>query len=109
MMIFTRAASTAARYSSGKPALIVATIYSALVAVAAVVVVSVLLLADDPGFIGIWLLLVSQPTSLLLVEFTEPLGLDGAPGAAVMVTLCVAAGFAQAWMLWRLFRGRRSA
>lgn len=105
MSIFIRPAAAASRYSFGPQALIVAACYAALVAATAAVVAAVSLLSDEPGFIGIWLVMVSAPTSFLLLWLVQPVGLEGPAAAVAMVLLCVGGGLYQAWACWRLCRG----
>lgn len=107
MTIFTRPVSAAGRYSFGKPALVVSVTYATLVVAVAAMVTSVLLLADDPGFTAIWLFLASAPLSFVVLWVTAPITVEGSAGAAVTIVLCVAAGLAQAWAVWRVFRGER--
>ncbi|WP_173100558.1 SCO4225 family membrane protein [Actinomadura verrucosospora] len=51
-------------------------------------------------FAAVWLLLVTLPTSLIV--FFSPLP----AGAATLIALIASGGF-QAWLIWRLLRGRR--
>ncbi|MFC9913308.1 SCO4225 family membrane protein [Streptomyces sp. NPDC127197] len=89
---------SAALYTRGDTALIVAGGYAALV-VGVAAWLEALVLLGDPGLGGVWLILVTLPVSI-------PLILIPAPPEAYGVMLA-AGGLAQAWVLWRLLRGRR--
>lgn len=109
--IFSRLAGTAARRQFGRLALAVAGAHATLVLTAAATVALVVLFADDPGFIGIWLIFAALPLSLPVLWLTETLipG-DGPTGPLALLTFgvpCTAAGLFQSWLLWVVLRGPR--
>ena len=84
---------TTAAYSNGPRALAIAGGYAVAVLGVAVFVV----LAR--GFAGVWLVLLTLPSSLL-VQFV--------PAEGDLYVLCLTlGGLAQAWLLWIALRGRR--
>ncbi|MPY97454.1 MAG: hypothetical protein GEU97_05545 [Actinophytocola sp.] len=90
--------SVVARYSWGTGALAVAGGYAVIVTGVAVFVVVASSL--KPGSIaGVWLMLATLPSSALL-QFIPAQGI----AFALLLTL---GGFAQAWLLWMLLRGKR--
>jgi hypothetical protein len=87
----------AAEYSNGKRALAISAAYAALVLGVAVFV----LIANfwPPNFAGIWLFIVTLPSSLLVLLI---------PAQGTLLTVCVTlGGLVQAWLLWLGLRGRR--
>ncbi|WP_116021191.1 SCO4225 family membrane protein [Thermomonospora umbrina] len=111
MSLFTRLATAARRRERGVPALVVSGLYAALVLGTAVFVEAVVLFSEDPGFVGVWLVLVTLPLSTFVLGLTTVLVPDGGGGileSLVLFTIpCAAVGLLQSWLLWRVFRGRR--
>ncbi|MDL4818930.1 SCO4225 family membrane protein [Actinomadura opuntiae] len=109
MTIFNRIREHASRYKRGHAAAAVSGAYAVLVLVNAAGSVTMGLFADDPTFSGIWLLLVSAPSSFLITGLTFFLIPDEGPSRALGVVLfdlpCTAAGLLQAWLLWRITQG----
>lgn len=102
--------SGVARYRYGWLAFSLAGLYSALVIATATMVALVWTFAEDPGFVAIWLILLTAPLSLLYWGMYDLLFPPDATGPFVTVAFysySLTAGFVQAWLLWRLFRGRR--
>ncbi|MFC9430366.1 SCO4225 family membrane protein [Streptomyces sp. NPDC056987] len=87
-----------AHYERGRVALWIGGAYAALV-VGLALWIGALILFDDPGFAGVWLIGATLPISL-------PLTVLPLPDAAYLPLLTVG-GLAQAWVLWRVLRGRR--
>lgn len=89
-----------ARYSWGTGALAISGGYAAMVIGVAVFVI--VASALKPGSIaGMWLVLATLPSSLLL-QFIPAEG-------SVYAVILTLAGFAQAWLLWLILRGKRVA
>ncbi|MFB4298253.1 SCO4225 family membrane protein [Actinomadura sp. NTSP31] len=109
MSIFNRVRSRASRYERGRVAAAISGAYAVLVLANAAGSVTMGIFADDPTFSGIWLLLVSAPSSFLITSLTFPLIPDEGPSRALGVVLfdlpCTVAGLLQAWLLWRITRG----
>lgn len=92
------------RYRNGKVAAVLAVVYAALVLVLGVVSLVILLTVRDPILLsGVALVGVTFPLGWLiwwgwnLVPFANP----------VLLTVVLAgAGLLQAWLIWRIFRGR---
>ncbi|MBX9392502.1 hypothetical protein K4749_02535 [Streptomyces sp. TRM72054] len=90
---------TAGLYTRGDAALLVAGGYATLV-VGVAAWLGTLVLVGDPGMGGIWLIALTLPLSIPLLAI--PASPEG------YVALLTAGGLAQAWVLWRLLRGRRA-
>ncbi|MFB9464742.1 SCO4225 family membrane protein [Streptomyces cinereospinus] len=90
---------TAASYTRGDTALLVAGGYAALV-VAVAAWLGTLSAAGDAGLGGVWLIALTLPVSIPL------LAIPASPAA--YVAMLAAGGLAQAWVVWRLLRGRRA-
>ncbi|MFG3661614.1 SCO4225 family membrane protein [Streptomyces sp. NPDC047706] len=91
---------TAGLYTRGETALLLAGGYATLV-VGVAAWLGTLVAVGDPGFGGIWLIALTLPVSVPL------LAIPASPAAHVV--LLTAGGLAQAWVLWRVLRGRRAA
>ncbi|MGW1544294.1 SCO4225 family membrane protein [Streptomyces sp. NPDC002309] len=91
---------TPSRYTRADTALLLAGGYATLVVGVAAWLGS-LVAAGDPGTGGIWLIALTLPVSIPL------LAIPASPEASL--ALLTAGGLAQAWVLWRLLRGRRQA
>ncbi|KAB2368237.1 SCO4225 family membrane protein [Actinomadura montaniterrae] len=90
-----------ARGTAYRVRLAIAVGYAAAVTVATGVVLAADLFADDPGFIGVWLILVTAPLSLVALALFELPG--EMPQAVTNVLFYVAttgAGVIQAWLIW---------
>lgn len=109
MPIFNRIRSSASRYERGSVSAAISGAYAVLVLVTAMGSVAMGIFADDPTFSGIWLFLVSAPSSFLTTWLTTPLipdeGASRALGVVMFDLPCTAAGLLQAWLLWRIARG----
>ncbi|WP_326637065.1 hypothetical protein OIE67_04885 [Nonomuraea fuscirosea] len=94
------------RYDRGRRGLAIAGAYALLVLlVAAYVEISTRLAADSQGLEGIYLFIVTAPTSWLVMLLPVA---DVLP-PEVYLALLVGVGLLQAWVLWLLTRGRRVA
>ncbi|MEV7994804.1 hypothetical protein AB0O67_23675 [Streptomyces sp. NPDC086077] len=91
---------TAGLYTHGDIALLLAGGYATLV-VGVAAWLGALVAAGDPGFGGIWLIALTLPVSIPLLAIPA--------SSEASVLLLTAGGLAQAWVLWRLLRGRRTA
>ncbi|MFJ6569186.1 SCO4225 family membrane protein [Streptomyces sp. NPDC091292] len=87
-----------ARYERERIALWAAGGYAALV-VGLALWIEALVLFDDPGFAAVWLIWATLPLSV-------PLSVLPIPDVAYLPLLTVG-GLAQAWVLWRVVRGKR--
>ncbi|MFF2847355.1 SCO4225 family membrane protein [Streptomyces sp. NPDC058001] len=94
----TMALQGPARYERQRVAVWAAGGYAALV-VGLAVWIEALILFDDPGFAGVWLIWATLPIAI-------PLSALPIPNAAFLPLLTVG-GLAQAWVLWRVVRGKR--
>ncbi|MBD2896121.1 hypothetical protein ABT299_15045 [Spirillospora sp. NPDC000708] len=98
-----------ARGTADRVRLAIAIGYGAAVTVTTGIVLAADLFADDPGFIGVFLILATAPlsmVSLYLLDFGEM------PQALTNVLFYVAttgSGALQTWLLWPGRRRRRSA
>ncbi|WP_375539138.1 SCO4225 family membrane protein [Actinomadura sp. J1-007] len=71
-------------------------------------VAAVLMFAEDPGFIGIWLVFATLPLSAVALALTEMAGELPRPfDMAVFFVATTGVGLVQAWVLRLLVRGRR--
>ncbi|MET9442289.1 hypothetical protein [Streptomyces sp. NPDC006610] len=61
--------------------------------------VGILRATGEAGLAGVWLIAVTLPVSVPLLAVPVPQG--------AYVPLLAAGGLAQAWVLWRVLRGRR--
>ncbi|MET9247814.1 hypothetical protein [Nonomuraea sp. NPDC003709] len=94
------------RYRNGKVAAVLAVVYAALVLVLGVVSLVILLTVRDPILLsGVALIGVTFPLGWLIWW-----GWDLVPpqiANPVLLTVVLAgAGLLQAWLIWRIFRGR---
>ncbi|WP_131738956.1 SCO4225 family membrane protein [Actinomadura roseirufa] len=108
--MFARIAARAARRQNGRMGIIVPGAYAVLIIAVTLTVLAVDLFADDPGFSGVWLILVTLPLS------AAPLALVPGPSGAyslfyhvLFYVVTAGAGLLQAWILHVLIRGRRVA
>ncbi|MFA1543361.1 SCO4225 family membrane protein [Actinomadura monticuli] len=93
--------SFAGRGTADRIRLVLAALYAATVLVTTAVVLVVTLVADDPGFIGVWVVFVSCPLSMLGLLATQPFGdLPEPLGTIVFFAVTTGAGLVQAWILW---------
>ncbi|QXJ24150.1 hypothetical protein AGRA3207_005414 [Actinomadura graeca] len=107
--MFTHLSAAAARRRSGRLGIVLPGGYAALVIAVTLVVAAVGLFSDDPGFVGIWLALVSAPLSIPALWLTDLLGEVSQPvDQALFFLSTTGAGLAQAWLLRLLVRGRRT-
>lgn len=92
------------RYDRWRRGLAIAGAYALLVlGVAAYVEISTRLAADSQGLEGIYLFMVTAPSSWLIMLLPVA---DVLP-SELYLALLVGAGLLQAWVLWLLTRGRR--
>ncbi|WP_433476875.1 SCO4225 family membrane protein [Spirillospora sp. CA-142024] len=93
--------SFAARGPAGRVRLVVAALYTATVIATSLMVLAVVLFADDPGFIGIWLILVTSPLSMVALYLIDLLGHPPEPFDGILFfAATIGAGLLQAWLLW---------
>ncbi|MFA1548723.1 SCO4225 family membrane protein [Actinomadura chokoriensis] len=98
--------SFAERSPADRVRLVLAAVYAAIVVVTSAVVLAVILFADDPGFIGIWIIFVTSPLSALGLIAIEPLGTLPEPFDTILFfTVTTGAGLVQAWLLWPSAKG----
>jgi len=97
--------SAAERPRPGRFAVVVIGGYVTLVIAATVLVAAVEIFAADPGFIGIWLIFATQPLCTLFLLIL-PTDLPGPWNHITFYLSTTGAGLLQAWILWRLARGR---
>jgi hypothetical protein len=102
--MFTRR-SAAKRPRPGRFAVIVVGGYATLVIAVTVLVAAVEIFAADPGFIGVWLILATQPLCSLFLLIT-PTDLPEPWNHITFYLSTTGAGLLQAWLLWRLAGGR---
>ncbi len=81
--------------------LVLAAGYTVAVLAVSAVVLGVMLFSDDPGFIGVWLVFVTSPLSVLGITLIMPLGeLPDPLDIAVFFAATTGPGLLQAWLLW---------
>lgn len=106
--MFARISAVAARRTSGWIGIIVPALYAGIVIAVTVLVAAVLLFADDPGFIAIWLVFVTFPLSGVSLTLAEMVGELPEPLDMTMFFVATTGvGLLQAWLLRLLVRGRR--
>ncbi|QKG22497.1 SCO4225 family membrane protein [Actinomadura verrucosospora] len=90
--------------------LAVAASYGTAVLVTTAIVLGYDLFADDPGFIGVWLILITSPLSMVGMYLLEFLGdMPDALGTFVLYAMTTVSGALQTWLLWPPRRPRREA
>jgi hypothetical protein len=110
MSFTSRLTLAVSRRRHGWPAIAVSGAHAALVLATAAVVSAVVLFAEDPGFIGVWLAFVCLPLSLPVLWLTDLLTPGDPTGLVALVMFavpCVVAGLFQSWLLWIALRGPR--
>ncbi|MEU8343196.1 hypothetical protein SAMN05443665_1015119 [Actinomadura meyerae] len=81
--------------------LVLAIGYTLTVLAVSAVVLAVMLFSDDPGFIGVWLIFVTSPLSILGMLAVFPFGeLPGPLDTALFFAATTGPGLVQAWLLW---------
>ncbi|GAA0233584.1 hypothetical protein GCM10009527_032580 [Actinomadura nitritigenes] len=90
--------------------LAVAVAYAAAVIAATGVVIGADLFADDPGFIGVPLIMITSPLSMAGFYLLDQLGeMPQALGAVMFYVVTTGAGALQTWLLWPGRPRRRTA
>ncbi|MEU6787725.1 hypothetical protein ABZ912_51775 [Nonomuraea angiospora] len=94
------------RYRNGKVAAVLAVVYAALVLVLGVVSLVILLTVRDPILLsGVALAGVTFPLGWL-IWWGWNLVPPEVANPVLLVVLLSGAGLLQAWLIWRIFRGR---
>jgi hypothetical protein len=89
------------RGPAGRVRLVVAALYTAAVVATSLMVLAVLLFSDDPGFIGVWVILVTAPLSVVGLSLLEMFGSPPEPFDSLLFFVATTgAGLLQAWLLW---------
>ncbi|WP_157407904.1 SCO4225 family membrane protein [Actinomadura atramentaria] len=81
--------------------LVVAVAYAALVLAVALMVLAVETFSADPGFVGVWLVFVTSPTSLLIMPALALF--DDLPivfGQIAFYVVALSAGTFHTWLVW---------
>ncbi|MET7339542.1 hypothetical protein [Nonomuraea sp. NPDC005650] len=97
------------RYRNGLVAAVLALVYAALVVVLGVISLVILLTVQDPILLtGVALIGVTFPLGWLIWWGWDLVPPQVADPVLLTVVLC-GAGLLQAWLIWRIFRGRPTA
>ncbi|WP_433331969.1 SCO4225 family membrane protein [Spirillospora sp. CA-294931] len=104
--MFSRLSVLAKRRRHGWLGIAVPGAYLALVLVTTGVVAAVHVFADDPGFIGVWLILVTSPLSMVPLMMVDG-DLPGPLNVIFFYGATTGSGLVQAWLLWVLARGKK--
>jgi hypothetical protein len=98
---FPAGAGRPGRSTADRVRLAVAVAYAAVVIVTTGIVLGADLFADDPGFIGVWLILVTAPLSMIALSVFELFGeMPQALGNVLFYVATTGAGAIQAWLMW---------